>query len=67
VVYNLELFVPYMDLIYSFSLIITFDTYIQNLDENLRRTKTTLTMLTMPSSRSTIRCKCRVSMHILIL
>jgi hypothetical protein len=53
-VYSLELFETFMDLIYVFSPIITIDTYIHNLHENLM-TRKTLIMLTMPSSRSTIR------------
>jgi hypothetical protein len=54
-VYSLELFETFMDPIYIFLTIINLDTFIHNLHENLRMTKRTPIMLTMPSSRSTIR------------
>jgi hypothetical protein len=38
-------------LIYIFLPLITLDTYIHNLSENLRSTKRTLIILTIPSSR----------------
>jgi hypothetical protein len=65
-VYTLELFETFINLIYVFLPIITLDTYIHNLHENLRRTDKTQIILTMPSSRSTIK-KCHVIIHILIL
>jgi hypothetical protein len=46
-VYSLELFETFMNLIYVFLPVITLDTHIYNLHENLRRTKRTLIMLTM--------------------
>jgi hypothetical protein len=54
-VYSLELFETFTDPIYIFLTIINLDTYIHNLHENLRMTKRTPIMLTMPSSRSTTR------------
>jgi hypothetical protein len=54
-IYSLESFETFINLIYVFLSIITLDTYIHNLHENLRRTKKTLTILTMPSSRGTNR------------
>ena len=54
-VYSLKSFETFINLIYVLLPIITLDTYIHNLHENLRRTKSTLTILTMPSSRSTNR------------
>jgi hypothetical protein len=44
-----------MDLIYSFLLIITLNTCIYNLHENMKRARRTPTVLTMPSSMSAIR------------
>jgi hypothetical protein len=52
-VYNLESFETFINLIYVFLPVITVDTYIYNLHENLRRTKRILIILTMPSSKST--------------
>jgi hypothetical protein len=52
-VYSLEWFETFINLVYVFLSVITLDTYIHNLHENLRRTKRTLIILTMPSSRST--------------
>jgi hypothetical protein len=54
-VYSLELFKTFINLIYVFLPVINLDIYIHNLHENLRRTKRTVNILTMPSSRSTIR------------
>jgi hypothetical protein len=54
-VYSLETFETFINLIYIFLSIIIVHTYIHNLHENLRRTKRTLIILTMPSSRSTNR------------
>jgi hypothetical protein len=54
-VYSLESFETFINLIYVFLPVITLDTYIHNLHENLRRTKRTLIILTMSSSRSTNR------------
>jgi hypothetical protein len=54
-VYSLELLETFINIIYVSVPIITLDTYIYNLHENLRRTKTTLIILTMSSSKSTIR------------
>jgi hypothetical protein len=54
-VYSLESFDTFINLIYVFLPVITLDTYIHNLHENLRRTKRTIIILTMPSSRSTTR------------
>jgi len=54
-IYSLESFETFINLIYVFLPVITVDTYIYNLHENLRRTKRTLNILTMPSSRSTNR------------
>jgi hypothetical protein len=54
-VYSLESFEAFINLIHVFLSIITLDTYIHNLHENLRKTKRTLIILTMPSSRSTNR------------
>jgi hypothetical protein len=54
-VYSLESFETFINHIYGFLSIITLDTYIHNLHENLRRTKKTLIILTMPSNRSTNR------------
>jgi hypothetical protein len=53
--YSLELFETFINLIYVFLHVITLDTYVYNLHENLRRTKSTLIILTTPSSRSTIK------------
>jgi hypothetical protein len=53
-VYSLESFETFINLIYVFLPIINLDTYIHNLHENLRRTKRTLIILTMPSRKSTI-------------
>jgi hypothetical protein len=52
---SLESFETFINLIYVFLPIITFNTYIHNLQENFRRTKRTLIILTMPSSKSTVR------------
>jgi hypothetical protein len=41
-VYSLESFETFINLIYVFLPVITLDTYIHNLHENLRRTKRTL-------------------------
>jgi hypothetical protein len=41
-VYSLESFETFINLIYDFLPVITLDTYIYNLHENLRRTKRTL-------------------------
>jgi hypothetical protein len=41
-VYSLESFGTFINLIYDFLPVITLDTYIHNLHENLRRTKRTL-------------------------
>jgi hypothetical protein len=54
-VYNLESFKIFINLIYIFLHVITVYTYIYNLHENLRRTKRTLIILPMPSSKSTNR------------
>jgi hypothetical protein len=54
-VYSLKSFKTFINLIYVFLHVITLDTYIHNLHENLRRTKKTLIILTMPSGRSTNR------------
>jgi hypothetical protein len=56
-VYSLEIGIiwNFYKSIYVFLPAITLDTYIHNLHENLRKTKKTLIILTMPSSRSTIR------------
>jgi hypothetical protein len=54
-VYSLESFETFINLIYVFLPIITLHAYIHNLYENLKRTKMTLIILTMPSSRSTNR------------
>jgi hypothetical protein len=58
ILYSLELFETFMDLIYVFLPIITLETYIyiyiHNLHENMRTTRRTPIMLTMPS-RSKIR------------
>jgi hypothetical protein len=40
-VYSLESFETFINLIYIFLQVITLDTYIHNLHENLRRTKDT--------------------------
>ena len=64
-IYSLESFETFINLIYVFLSIITLDTYIHNLHENLRRTKRTLTILTMPSSRGTNRMS--VSYHYIYL
>jgi hypothetical protein len=60
-IYSLESFETFINLIYVFLSIITLDTYINNLHENLRRTKRTLIILIMPSSRGTHRMS--VSYH----
>jgi hypothetical protein len=49
-VYSLESFRPFINFIYVFLRVITLDTYIHNLHENLRRIKRTLIILIMPSS-----------------
>jgi hypothetical protein len=49
-VYSLESFETFINLIYVFLPIITLHAYIHNLHENLKRTKMTLIILTMPSS-----------------
>jgi hypothetical protein len=54
-VYSLELFETFINLSYVFLPFITIDKYIHNLHENLTRIKRTPIMLTMPSSKSTIR------------
>jgi hypothetical protein len=54
-VYSLESFETFINLIYVFLPVIIVDTYIHNLHENLRRTNMTLIILTMPSNRSTNR------------
>jgi hypothetical protein len=54
-VYSLESFETFINLIYVFLPVITLDTYIHNLHKNLRRIKRALIILTMPSSRSTNR------------
>jgi hypothetical protein len=54
-VYSLESFEAFINLIYVFLHVITLDTYIHNLHENLRKTKRTLIILNMPSSMSTNR------------
>jgi hypothetical protein len=54
-VYSLESFETFINLIYVFLPVIILDTYIHNLQENLRRTKRTLIILTMSSSISTNR------------
>jgi hypothetical protein len=54
-VYTLELFETFINLIYVFLPVITLDTCINNLHEKLKRTKRTLITQTVPSSRSTIR------------
>jgi hypothetical protein len=50
-IYSLESFETFINLIYVFFPLITLDTYIHNLNENLRSTKRTLIILTIPSSR----------------
>jgi hypothetical protein len=60
-IYSLESFKTFINLIYVFLSIITLNTYIHNLHENLRRTKRTLIILTMPSRRGTNRMS--VSYH----
>jgi hypothetical protein len=50
-VYSLESFETFINLIYVFLPLITLDTYIHNLNENLRSTERTLIILTIPSSR----------------
>jgi hypothetical protein len=54
-IYSLESFETFINLIYIFLSVITLDTYIHNLHDNLRMSKRTLIILTMPSSRSTNR------------
>jgi hypothetical protein len=54
-VYSLESFETFINLIYVFLPVIIVDTYIHNLHENLRRTNMTLIILTKPSNRSTNR------------
>jgi hypothetical protein len=49
-VYSLESFGTFINLIYIFLPVITIDTYIHNLHDNLIRTKRTLIIFTMPSS-----------------
>jgi hypothetical protein len=46
-VYSLESFENFINLIYVFLPVITLDRYIHNLHENLRRTKMTLIILTI--------------------
>jgi hypothetical protein len=60
-IYSLESFQTFINLIYVFLSIITFDTYIHNLHDNLRSIKRTLIILTMPSSRDINRMS--VSYH----
>jgi hypothetical protein len=54
-IYSLESFETFINLIYDFLSIITLDTYIHNLHDNLRRTKRTLIILTMSSIRGANR------------
>jgi hypothetical protein len=54
-VYSLESFESFINLIYVFLHVFTLDTYIHNLHENLRKTKRTLIILTVTSSKSTNR------------
>jgi hypothetical protein len=54
-VYSLESFETFINLIYVFLHVITFNTYIHNLQENLRKKKKTIIILTMSSSWSTNR------------
>jgi type III secretory pathway component EscR len=61
IIYSLELFKTFIIFIYVFLPIITLDIYIHNLLENLRMTRRAPIILTMPSSRSTI--KIQVSCH----
>jgi hypothetical protein len=54
-VYSLESFETFINLIYVLLPVITLDKYIHNLYENLRSTKRTVIILIIPSSRSTNR------------